>query len=211
MTSAPTYDYLFLDLEPSAGAPPARAFAEQLRARTAELADAGGEALGLFTAQLGWHARQAALLVRWRDGAPGRDAAVTGLASAPGVRDAQPHRAEATARPGASDRPWPGGVYVHRWFVVESGGVPEFLDLSVQGWRDFEARFDARIFGLFAVERSAQDEAEGVRRLLLITRYGDHGVWEASRDPTTEAMAAFLRRQRLTRDTWAASTLLAAP
>ena len=28
-------------------------------------------------------------------------------------------------------------------------------------------------------------------RLLLITRYGDHGVWEASRDPTTEAMQIF--------------------
>ena len=52
-----------------------------------------------------------------------------------------------------------------------------------------------------------QDDADGVTRLLLITRYGDHGVWEKSRDPSTAAMAAFARRQLLTRDSWAASTL----
>jgi hypothetical protein len=92
--------------------------------------------------------------------------------------------------------------------VVEVAAVPEFLKLSVQGWRDFESRFDTHIFGLFRAETSDIDERDGVARLLLITRYGDHGVWEASRDPSTEAMAAFARRQRLTRDTWAASTLL---
>jgi len=42
----------------------------------------------------------------------------------------------------------------------------------------------------------------------LITRYADHGVWEASRDPTSEAMQIFARRQQLTRRSWAASTLL---
>ena len=202
------YDYLFLDLDAPAGTPPARAFADQVRARTGEIASSGGEVLGLFAPQLGWRSRQAALLLGWRSDAPDRERAVEALRTAPGVRSAQRHRSEATARPAASDRPQPGGIYVHRWFVVETAAVPEFVELSVQGWRDFEARFDTRIFGLFATERADQDRKDGVTRLLLITRYRDHGVWEASRDPSTEAMAAFARRQRLTRDSWAASTLL---
>jgi hypothetical protein len=68
--------------------------------------------------------------------------------------------------------------------------------------------FDARIFGLLKAEPSAEDHAAGVVRLLLLTRYASHGVWEESRDPTTEAMQIFARRQQLTRRTWAASTRL---
>ena len=84
----------------------------------------------------------------------------------------------------------------------------EFLALSQQGWGDFEARFDTKIFGLFTVERTTSDISLGGQRLLLITRYKDHGVWEASRDPSTAAMDAFRRRSAITRETWNASTLL---
>ena len=86
--------------------------------------------------------------------------------------------------------------------------MPEFLTLSTEGWRDFETRFDAHIFGLFTAERSSLDRQKGVTRLLLLTRYKDHGVWEASRDPSTAAMQAFQRRSAITKDTWNASTLL---
>lgn len=200
------YDYLFLDLVASAGAPPARAFAEQVRG--SGVADAGGQLLGLFTPQLGWRARQAALLVAWPDAAPRRAETIARLAALTSVASAQPHRLTPTVRPTAGARPAPGGIYVHRWFVIETPALEEFVELSVTGWRDFETRFDTQIFGLFTAEPTAQDRAAGETRLLLCTRYGDHGVWEASRDPTTEAMAAFQRRQKLTRETWAASTLL---
>lgn len=202
------YDYLFLDLEAPAGTPPAKAYADQVRARATSLSTAGGEVLGLFTPQLGWHARQAALLVGWRPDAAGREAEVDALQTLEGVARVERHRMAATARPAAADKPRPGGVYVHRWFVIGAADQAEVVALSVEGWRDFEARFDTNIFGLFAAERSAADMAAGVARLLLITRYKDHGVWETSRDPSTDAMAAFMRRQKLTRDTWAASTLL---
>lgn len=204
---AAMYDYLFLDLEDAPGSTPVRAFADVARARAPEIAAAGGEVLGLFTPQLGWVSRQAALLVRWGPGAKGRDKAVFALSRDKTVRNVQRAELEPTLRPAADERPQAGGIYVHRWFAVESKSVPEFLELSQQGWRDFEARFDSKIFGLFTAERSANDKRTGVTRLLLITRYGDHGVWETSRDPTTDAMAAFIKRQGLTRDTWAASTL----
>lgn len=202
------YDYLFLDLDAPPGAPPTKAYADLVRGRAAAIASAGGEALGLFTPQLGWHARQAALLVSWRPDAAGRQAEIAALTTAPGVARVERHKLAATARPAASDRPKPGGVHVHRWFAIDADAQDEVVALSVEGWRDFEARFDTHVFGLFAAERSAADTAAGITRLLLITRYKDHGVWETSRDPSTAAMAAFMRRQKLTRDTWAASTLL---
>lgn len=202
------YDYLFLDLEAAPGTPPAKAYADQVRARGAAISAAGGEVLGLFTPQLGWHARQAALLVGWRPDVSGREAEAAALATLAGVARVERQRLEATARPSAGDKPKPGGIYVHRWFVIGASDLDEVVALSTEGWRDFEARFDTNIFGLFAAERSAADKAAGATRLLLVTRYKDHGVWETSRDPSTDAMAAFMRRQKLTRDTWAASTLL---
>ena len=202
------YDYLMLDLDAVTGAPPARSYAGLVEAQHARLADAGGEVLGLFTPQLGWTARQAALLVRWRPDASDRENVIDSLRTLPGVLRAERTRLSATARPAAGDHPRPGGVYVHRWFVIGANDLDEVVALSVEGWRDFETRFDTNIFGLFAAERSAADLAAGVTRLLLLTRYRDHGVWETSRDPSTAAMAAFMRRQKLTRDTWAASTLL---
>jgi hypothetical protein len=204
-----TYDYIFLDLEDAPGASPARVYAEQVKARAAAIQAARGEVLGLFTPQLGWVARQAALLVRWNAGARSRDTEMDAVTRGGPVRAARRDRLDATLRPAPADRPQPGGIYVHRWFVVGTGNVDEFLALSQQGWPDFEARFDTRIFGLFTAERTADDRRLGSTRLLLITRYRDHGVWEASRDPSTAAMAAFRRRAELTRDTWAASTLLA--
>jgi hypothetical protein len=98
---------------------------------------------------------------------------------------------------------------VHRWFDVATASVAEFVDLSGQGWRDFESRFATKIFGLFRAPRTAQDEQRGLTRLLLLTRYASHGVWEESRDPSTEAMGIFQRRQQLTKGSRAASSLLA--
>jgi len=196
----PMYDYLSIELET---APPGPALAARLAAQATVIASAGGEVLGVFTPQLGWHARQAAILLRWREASGARDAVVAALG---GHRD----RLTPTARPSPTDRLKPGGVYVHRWFVIDTTSLDEFVALSTEGWKDFEARFDTKIFGLFAAEPSEAERKAGRTRLLLLTRYADHGVWETSRDPSTAAMAAFMRRQKLTRDTWAASTLLAA-
>ena len=206
--TAPTYDYLFLDLADAEGSPPSRAYAEAVRARQPAIAAAGGQVLGLFSPQIGWVARQAALLVRWGPDAKRREGEVNGLMRNKAVSFAQRGKLTATSRPDPADRPRPGGIYVHRWFVVKTANVPEFLALSQAGWGDFEARFEANIFGLFTADRSAADSRSGMQRLLLITRYKDHGVWETSRDPTTAAMAAFQRRAAITQDTWNASTLL---
>jgi hypothetical protein len=113
-----------------------------------------------------------------------------------------------TARPTEGAQPQAGGVYVHNWFNIDAGAVDEFVFLSLEAWPDFEARFEARIFGLFLAEESDIDRSQGARRLLLMTRYKDLGEWQASRDPTTEAMKVFARRRELTRVSLARSCLL---
>ena len=201
------YDYLFLDLRDAPGTTPARAYADAVRARQPAITAAGGTVLGLFTPQIGWVARQAALLVRWDGTAAGRGGLITNLTRDKTVLVGQRVRLAPSPRPLSPAPLWPGGIYVHRWFVVKTQDVPQFIDLSVVGWADFESRFETQIYGLFSAERSQTDMQGGVRRLLLLTRYASHGVWEASRDPSTAAMAAFQRRSALTRDTWNASSV----
>jgi hypothetical protein len=113
-----------------------------------------------------------------------------------------------TLRPADEAPPPAGGVYVHNWFTIDGGAVDEFVRLSGEAWPDFEARFDTRIFGLFLADVTPADTAEGARRLLLMTRYRDLGEWQTSRDPTSDAMAVFLRRRELTRVSLARACLL---
>jgi hypothetical protein len=195
------YDYLTLTLKRG---PVARAeFVKRLGA--AGLAE-DGKAVGLFTPQLGWEASHAALLVERVD-----PAALRALSHAPEVLSCEVHELAPTIRPAPGAALEPGGIYVHRWFEVDGSSFNEFIALSAEAWPDFESRFDARIFGLFDLKSARPGDAPGHRHLLLVTRYASHGVWEASRDPSTTAMQTFARRAMLTLSTRAASTLLVTP
>jgi hypothetical protein len=162
--------------------------------------------VGQFAPQLGWANNEAAVLLRRGEGDAGSMLEAPGL-----IAEARVEPMTATLRPADDATPRPGGIYVHRWFEVEAGAADEFVELSGLGWRRFEVQFDTRIFGLFRAAPAPADAAAEVERLLLLTWYADHGVWQASRDPTSEAMQIFTRRQQLTRRSWAASTLLIAP
>ena len=205
---ADRFEYLSITLE--RGRLPHRALAEALAKAAPALADANAVLLGQFSPQLGWAANEAAVLLGETSGAMFAPDAHAVVLKATGVASGAGQSLTLAARPGSVDRPTPGGVHVHRWFTVAAADRDEFVQLSAQAWPAFEAQFDARIFGLFEAEQSAADKAADETRLLLITRYGDHGVWEQSRDPTSEAMQIFARRQALTRYTRAASTLLVA-
>jgi hypothetical protein len=196
------YDYLTLTL---ARGPAARA--EFVKAaKAAGLAD-GGKVAGLFTAQLGWAAAEFALLVERSEGQTGPPAALRSLARAPEVVSYAFQELTPTIRPGPGAVLKPGGIYVHRWFEVMAGAADEFVALSAEAWSGFEGGFDAQIFGLFEL---TSPETGPSHQLFLITRYGSHGIWEDSRDPTTEAMKTFARRTALTLSTRGASTLLIA-
>jgi hypothetical protein len=200
------YDYLTFTLE--RGRASWTAFAAHVRDVAAPaIAAAGGEVLGLFQGQLGFSSNEAVVLLRWPEA--GRDR-LRDLDQAPGVATMHPEILTPTVRPGDGARLRPGGIYVHRWFTVDADNAADFVALSNRAWENFEGSFDTEIFGLFTAERTAQDLRDGAGRLLLLTWYASHGVWEASRDQTRDPQGLFVKRHALTRATIGRSSLAVA-
>jgi len=194
------YDYLTFTL--ARGRKTWVDFASHVR-RAPAIASAGGELLGLFQGQLGFASNEAVVLLRWPDG--GRRA--HGLETSPGVVALQAEELTPTVRPADTKTLKSGGIYVHRWFTVDAGRVADFVDLSNRAWANFEGSYDTEIFGLFTARASAQDTRNGEGRLLLLTYYASHGVWERSRDQTRDPAGLFVKRHELTRSTIGRSSL----
>lgn len=197
------YDYLTFNLV--RGRQAWADFAAHMRAVTPKIAEAGGTVLGLFQPQLGFGSNEAVVLLRWPEG--GREH-LCELDQAPGVNTMHPERLTPTVRPGDSDALKRGGIYVHRWFTVDADSVADFIALSNQAWTGFEGSYNTQIFGLFTAERTPADLREGAGRLLLLTWYASHGVWEESREPARDPNSLFAKRHALTRTTVGRSSLL---
>jgi hypothetical protein len=169
----------------------------------------GGEMLGLFQGQLGFASNEAIVLLRWPSAT--RDH-LRELDQAPGVVTMHPEQLTPTVRPADDKALKRGGIYVHRWFTVDGDSVADFVSLSNRAWQTFEGSYETEIFGLFTAETTAADLREGAGRLLLLTYYASHGVWENSREQTTDPAGLFVKRHALTRTTIGRSSrLLAGP
>jgi len=202
------YDYLFLELKP--GQDTRAKFVAHLKTMIPQIKKEGGELLGMFNPQLGWSSQQVAVIVRWpNEDVVLRDILLRHLAPNTFVSGGKVDVLKPTLRPAMTDEFKPGGIYVHRWFELAAADMDAFVELSKQGWPDFETRFDSKVFGLFTAQQRPDEKMAGTLKMLLITRYGGHGVWEESRDPSTAAMGLFAKRRLLTRTTTAASTLYA--
>ena len=198
------YDYLTFTLE--RGRTASAAFTAHLRDVVAPaIAKAGGEMLGIFQGQLGFASTEAVVLLRWPDA--GRDR-LREIDAAPGVFTLHPEMLTPTVRPSDGATLKRGGIIVHRWFTVDADSVADFVELSNRAWSNFESSYDTEIFGLFTAERNAEDLRLGAGRLLLLTYYASHGVWEASRDQTRDPAGPFVKRHALTRSTIGHSSIL---
>jgi hypothetical protein len=154
--------------------------------------------IGVFAPQLGFASNEVVVLMQTQGT----------LNRAPHVVSKSHETLAPTIRPHPGDALKEGGIYVHRWFAVDHPSLGEFIEISGRAWPSFEGEFEVSIFGLFTVERSEHDIAQNQTRLLLLTWYRDHGVWEASRRPTREPEGLFMKRHQLTRSTIGRSTLL---
>ena len=151
--------------------------------------------IGLFQGQLGFASNEAVVLLR---DAPSPDA----VRNAPGVHAVDAEVLTPTVRPADGAQLKRGGIYVHRWFTVDGDRVDDFIALSNKAWENFEGSYDTEIFGLFTAAPKG-----GAGRLLLLTWYASHGVWEASRDQTRDPAGFFARRHALTRSTTGRSSV----
>jgi hypothetical protein len=163
----------------------------------------GAGVLGVFAPLLGYASNEALVLTDER--------ATSDAVLRSGAAAAEWRRMSPTLRPHQGARPEPGGIYVHNWFTIDAEALDEFVQLSGAAWADFEAKFEAKIYGLFSVEPQVGETASGARRLLLMTRYSSLGEWQKSRDPTTEAMQIFARRRELTQMSLARACVLVPP
>jgi hypothetical protein len=197
------YDYLTYTLE--RGRPAWTAFAAHVRDVVAPtVASEGGEILGLFQGQLGFSSNEAVVLLRWSSAALDR---LRELDRAPGVVRMHPETLTPTVRPKDDAVLKAGGIYVHRWFTVDTDSGADFVSLSNRAWTNFEGSYATEIFGLFTAERTAQEVREGAGRLLLLTYYASHGEWETSRDQTRDPNGLFAQRHALTHSTIGRSSL----
>jgi len=158
--------------------------------------------IGLFQGQLGFGSNEAIVLLR---DAP--DDAIATLAAAPGVVGSRAEQLTPTVRPADGKALKRGGIYVHRWFTVDGDRTGDFVSLSNRAWENFEGSYDTEIFGLFTAALSDDDTRDGAGRLLLLTWYASHGVWEASRDQTRDPAGLFVQRHALTRSTIGRSSM----
>jgi hypothetical protein len=201
------YDYLSFTLERGRAA--WTALADHVRDVAAPaIAAAGGELLGLFQGQLGFHSTDTVILLRWPTAQRER---LREIDRAPGVVSMHPEMLTPTVRPNDEAVLKKGGIYVHRWFTVDADSVADFVSLSNRAWENFEGSYQTEIFGLFNAERTAQDVHDRVGRLLLLTHYASHGVWEESRDQTGDPDGLFVKRHALTRSTIGRSSILVVP
>lgn len=185
---AERYSYFIAELE--RGRPAFDAFAKHMMDDKSTI--------GVFAPQLGFASNEAVVLMH----------AQGTLTRAPHVVNKTHETLAPTIRPRSNDTLKSGGIYVHRWFTVDHASLAEFIELSGKAWPSFEGEFETTIFGLFTAERSEHDIAQDQTRLLLLTWYKDHAVWEASRRPTREPEGLFVKRHQLTRTTIGRSTLL---
>lgn len=116
----------------------------------------------------------------------------------PGATTLSVETLEPTVRPSAIGPLPDGGIYVLRWFMINSQDFDEFVKLSDEAWVSMEDAFEAQIIGLFR----AKDAPAGKTRMLLYTWYASLAAWEISRNQRPEAGASeawkrFARRHML--------------
>ncbi len=167
----------------------------------------GGKLFGCWRNMvgLGMSRDEGIAVTAWADDATARAAPPPGTP----VLSAESQLLEATVRPTEDTPPAYPGVYVFRWFDVPASDWQAFCDLSDTAWPNMEEVFDVNICAFWrSLEVAVPDS-----KTLLLTRYADLSVWEASRwwnNPVKEAQASMSRfksRTELVTDSIAYPTL----
>jgi hypothetical protein len=137
------------------------------------------------------------------------EADFTGLLSGQPLEILEVRLLHPTVRPDGTAPCVTPGLYVFRFFDVDTVDMDEVARLSRQAWETFENSdaYQSEPQGLF---RPANRSAER-GRMLLVTWYDGLESWQTSRRPAPEARENFQRRRALTHGTVAFATRLVTP
>lgn len=176
--------------------------------------ESGGTFYGLWATQFGLSSNEAIVITAWSDIEQATSYTGQFENSCSDILESSSEILTPTIRPLNILPPLKPGVYVHRSFTIDAGGLDEFLQLSGDSWPSFERNFECEIIGLFR-NLNVQDKWSGEKteRLLLLTHYGTLAVWEDTRNPDKDPKAwkNFMRRHELTFETAAISTQIVLP
>jgi len=184
--------------------------AQDIKSAFAKRAEAsGGHLFGCWRSMvgLGLARDEGIALTAWLDAATAKAAPAPQL---DGIVSCETTSMEATVRPTDDTPPSCEGVYVFRWFDIAEADWPNFRDISDTAWPNMEDVFDVNICGFWR----GLDVKAPAAKVLLLTRYADLSVWEASRwwkNPAAEAdasMSRFKKRNEMIEATVAYPSLL---
>jgi hypothetical protein len=172
----------------------------------AKLTAGGGQLYGVWSPLFGLASNQVVLMTSWSE-QEGVMQQVTGtLMAVEGIVHVDHHMVVPTVRPTTGAFPHKPGLYVHRWFLLDSRHVDEAVALSATAWESFEHTFEVEIIGFF---RTVEPQTE-LAELMLLNWYPNLAAWEKSRhaELAPEARKQFVRRRELSQVTRAIATSL---
>jgi hypothetical protein len=171
-----------------------------------EAKQSGYSLYGIFFGLFGMATNELYLVAVREDSGPFSDIVtpLSKLVSLNNLRLQESYQLCPTVRPTEHTMRTKKGIYVFRWFDVKNRDVDEIVKLSDDAWVSFEDDFESEVQGLFAECDRSKEQV----KMLLLTRYRDLSVWEASREPSEEAKQKFMRRHELTIETTPFATRL---
>jgi hypothetical protein len=172
----------------------------------AKLTECGGELYGVWNPLFGLASNQVVVMTSWSVPDGVIQHVTETFMAVEGIVSVADHLVVPTSRPTTNAPPYKPGLYVHRWFLLESRHVDEAVALSATAWETFEHTFEVEIIGFF---RTVEPQTE-LAELMLLTWYPTLAAWEKSRhaELTPEARTRFIRRRELSQVTRAIATSL---
>lgn len=140
------------------------------------LATQGGALYGVWRSQIGRPRDELTIITVWDNEAPASDSLLTGT---PDIRSVTQEIMTPTLRPDSTDAPRRQGNYAFRSFETPAAHWDEFLELCAGAWPDFESSYDSQVIGLWRFN----EDHNGLRRSLLLTRRPNLAMWERSKIP----------------------------
>ncbi len=153
----------------------------------ARVAAHGGSLFGIWRSQIGRPRDELTIITAWDNADPALEALLDDTSE---IRGATHEVMTPTLRPETPNAPRRQGNYAFRSFETPEAHWDEFLDLCAGAWPGFESSYDSQVIGLWRLN----EDHDGLRRSLLLTRRPNLAMWERSKIPQGDAEAEVRRK-----------------
>lgn len=165
-----------------------QAEANNIRTTGAErIAAQGGALFGVWRSQIGRPRDELTVVTVWNNDESNAGALLHGT---PHIVSVSQEVMRPTLRPETPEAPRRQSNYAFRSFDTPPEHWDEFLGLCAAAWPGFESSYDSQVIGLWRFD----EDRNGLRRSLLLTRRPNLAMWECSKIPQGEAETEVRRK-----------------